>query len=60
MSNRSSGVAFDNAIKEILTRFYSQNNYAAIAKDLNLDGRLLAEILDKWVGRFLIGKKRQK
>ena len=59
-SQRTAGVSFDNVIKEILTKFYGQHNYAAIAKDLNLDGRALAEILNKWVGRFLVGKKRQK
>lgn len=49
------GISYENALKKILTEFYTDKEFAYIAKDLGLDAKVFKDIIT-----FVLGKGRKK
>lgn len=48
--SQAMGIDYDNIVKSTLSSFYQSNEYAAILKDLGIDGRTLGNLLNTLFG----------
>lgn len=49
-AGEKTGILYENTLKSIMSKFFGENNIAGIAREMGIDGRTLASILNTLLG----------